>query len=375
MQIHAIEGGEISIPKVIFMFLIILVSLRYIKKGLKALVFGGIYYLIAFFCVSINSLNLRYSTVIYLGLFVFSFIGFICLLHKYRIPISLMLNAIKILLYAYIIWLIVQQFCALIGFRNPNITNICMMFDNPFKLNSLAIEPSHAGRIMGILFLTYLRLDSLQSPNSSFKEFFARNKKIVGGYIYASLTMGSATSILVLAVTMCYFIKKETLLMAVPILFAIYSLIPIIDWEPLNRGKSVVEAAFTGEQENVQDVDGSASVRTAFYFNTVAAFDLHDFDFLFGHGIERNQRYEVHEYNVDSNLIGGIYQYGFIAYIFSLIFVYACCCRFFSLENILFFFFLGGGLTNVAYCWGALMLFAIGKYYLEEYKINKSCFR
>lgn len=281
-----------------------------------------------------------------------------------------MVKAIKGLLYAYVIWLIVQQCCALVGFRDPYFTNICMMFDNPFKLNSLAIEPSHAGRIMGILFLTYLRLDAMQNNKSSLKQFYHNNKWVVLGYIYASLTMGSSTALLVFAVTMCYFVKRETLLIAVPVLFVVYSVIPLIDWEPLNRGRSVIEAAMSGDQDNVSEVDGSASVRTAFYFNTIKAFDLQDTKFLFGHGIEKNQLYEVHEYNVESNLIGGIYQYGFVSYIFSLLFIYMCCCSFFSLENVLFFFFLGGGLTNIAYCWGSLMLFTISRYYMREFRIK-----
>lgn len=370
VQIYAIEGGVISIPKVVFMLLVIIISSKYLRLGIKALAFGGAYYLVAFFCVSANSLNLRYSTVLYLGLFVFSFIGFYSLLRKYRVPIWLMQKAIKTLLYAYVVWLIVQQGCALVGFRDQNFTNICIMFDNPFKLNSLAIEPSHAGRIMGVLFLTYLRLDTLQNSKLSLKKFFRNNKWVVLGYMYASLTMGSSTSLLVFAVTMCFFVKRETLLIAVPVLAASYFVIPIIDWEPLNRGRGVVEAALTGDQDNVRDVDGSASVRTAFYFNTIDAFDLSDPNFVFGHGIESDQVYEVHEYNVESNLIGGIWQYGFVAYVLSLIFVYVCCCKFFSLENIIFFFFLGGGLANIAYCWGALMLFAIGKYYMEEYGLN-----
>lgn len=367
VQILPLEGAFISIPKVIFMAIFSIISFANMKYCLKIFILASIYYIVAFLCVSANSISLRTSTVIYLGLFVFSFVGYNALLRKYNISLEHMKKVVKNLLFAFIVVLIFQQACALVGFRNQMFTNICGMFENPFKLNSLAIEPSHAARIMAILFLTYIRLDTLDKHYANVKEFYKQNKWLFIGYTYSCLTMGSSTALLVYVITMLYFVRKETLLFVIPIVITLYSVIPLIDWEPLNRGRAVIEAAITGDQDNIQDADGSASVRTAFYFNTIKAFDLTDTNFLFGHGIEHDQVYEVHEYNVESNLIGGIWQYGFISYVFSLVFIYATCCRFFSIENILFFFFLGGGIVNGAYFWGALMLFSTYRYYLNKY--------
>lgn len=367
VQILPLEGAFISIPKVIFMVILSVIAFANMKYCLKVFALALIYYTIAFLCVSANSISLRTSTVIYLGLFVFSFVGYNALLRKYNISLERMKAVVKKLLLAFVVVLVFQQLCALVGFRNQVFTNISGMFENPFKLNSLAIEPSHAARIMAILFLSYIRLDTLDKRYENVKEFYKQNKWLFLGYTYSCLTMGSSTALLVYVITMLYFVRKETLLLVIPITIFLYSVIPLIDWEPLNRGRSVIEAAVTGDQDNIQDVDGSASVRTAFYFNTIKAFDLTDFKFLFGHGIEHDQVYEVHEYNVESNLIGGIWQYGFISYVFSLVLIYTTCCRFFSIENILFFFFLGGGIVNVAYFWGALLLFATYRYYLNRY--------
>lgn len=368
VQIIPLEGAFISIPKVIFMAIFSIISFVNVKYCLKIFTLAFIYYIVAFLCVSANSISLRTSTVIYLGLFVFSFVGYNALLRKYNIALGRMKLVVKNLLFAFVVVLIFQQVCALVGFRDQTFTNICGMFDNPFKLNSLAIEPSHAARIMAVLFITYIRLDTLDKKYDNVKEFYKQNKWLFLGYTYSCLTMGSSTALLVYVITMLYFVRKETLLLVIPIIILMYSVIPLIDWEPLNRGRSVVEAAVTGDQDNIQEADGSASVRTAFYFNTIKAFDLTDTKFLFGHGIEHDQVYEVHEYNIESNLIGGIWQYGFISYILGLVLIYTTCCRFFSIENILFFFFLGGGIMNGAYLWGSLMLFATYRYYLNKYK-------
>ena len=372
VQIYAFEGGNISIPKVAAMVLMSLLVIWNFQYCPKVIISCLVYYGVAFACVAANSIHLRESTVLYLGLFVISFAGYVLLLHKFNTPIPVFVKFLRCFLWAYIIVLIIQQFFATIGFRDQDITNICGYFDNKYKLNSLAIEPSHAGRIMGIMFLTFLKVDSIANKYANIKAFIKQNKKLFIGYSYAMITMGSSTALMVYLITMLYFIKKETVLYALPVVIAFYLLIPTIDWEPLNRGRAVVEAALTGKQDNIQEADGSASVRTAFYFNTIQSFDLTDKEFLFGHGIEEGQVYEVKEYNIESNLIGGIWQYGFIPYIFSLFIIYMFCCHFFSLENLIFFFFLGGGFGNVAYFWGAVLLLSSNIYYKKQYKNRKN---
>ena len=61
--------------------------------------------------------------------------------------------------------------------------------------------------------------------------------------------------------------------------------------------------------------------------------------------------------------IGNIDQYGLLSYIVSLIFVFVCCFRIRSFETIMFFAGVGGGVTNIAYCWGILMIFTVIKYF------------
>jgi hypothetical protein len=64
--------------------------------------------------------------------------------------------------------------------------------------------------------------------------------------------------------------------------------------------------------------------------------------------------------------IGNIDQYGLISYIVLLIFVFICCFKVSSLQTLMFFAGVGGGVGNIAYLWGILMLFTVIRYFEEN---------
>ena len=58
--------------------------------------------------------------------------------------------------------------------------------------------------------------------------------------------------------------------------------------------------------------------------------------------------------------------YGFLSFIMMLLFIYICVIKnFFSLQTIMFIFLLGLTLSNFAYIWGALMVFAGVRYFQD----------
>lgn len=366
-QIIPIEGPTISNVKIGFMTVFVVLAFKYVKYCSRALLFALLYYIVAFACVYAASRNLRYSTVIYSGLFLFSYCGFYAMIQKNIMTLSQATYTIKNLLYAFAIVLIYQQICTLIGFRQQEFTNICWDFENLYKLNSLSLEPSHAGRVFGCLVLAYLKLDGLQNKYSGIKDFYRNNRKICLVSIYTFITMGSTTSVMMMLLVFMYFLKRKYLVyVAISYMLLIITL-PMIEYEPVQRALATVDAASTGKQEAVQDVDGSASVRTFIYFNTIDQFNPSDTDYWFGHGIENVKKdFSEGYWHVESNQIGGIYQYGFLSYLLCLLFLYKFCIRFFSLENLVFLMFLGAGFGNIAYQWGCIMLFTMIRYYEER---------
>lgn len=370
-QIIPLEGPDISYYKVGFMVVAIMFAISNFRYSAKALFYGALYYFVVFVCVSFASLHLRYSTIIYNGLFVFSFCGFYGLIHKDILSLKEATNTIRNIIFAFAIVLIWQQICTTVGFRQQEFTNICWDFENLYKLNSLSLEPSHAGRVLGCLSLSYLKLDGLQHSYSSIKDFYRSNKKVCWSILYTFITMGSTTSLMMLILVMMYFVQKKYIVYVVILFSTLVVVLPMIEYEPVQRAIVAIDATATGDQENVQDVDRSASVRTYTYFNTIDNINLSDAEYWFGHGEENVVKVSNEEdWMAVSNQIGGIYKYGFLAYLLSLLFVYKLCFRFFSLENLMFFLFLGFGIENIAYRWGCLMIFMFARFYEDWYKLK-----
>ena len=102
--------------------------------------------------------------------------------------------------------------------------------------------------------------------------------------------------------------------------------------------------------------------------NTFSNLDIKNKDTWFGKGIDTNDSFV---YLSEQQTIVGITDYGLISFIISLIFIFVCCLRkILSLETLIFIVLMGGGIANIAYVWGILMLFTTSKYFL----LNKNIY-
>ena len=68
-------------------------------------------------------------------------------------------------------------------------------------------------------------------------------------------------------------------------------------------------------------------------------------------------------------LMAHINDYGIISYILELLIVFMCCINFCSLATIMFFLGVGGGIGNISYGWGILIIFTCLKY-LQDNRYN-----
>ena len=367
-QIFLIEGPTVSWLKVLFLCIGSVFSLIYLKHNSKIFIFGAGFYIISVFCASMISYNLRTSTIFYMGMFVFGFCGYCCLLKKNKIPIAQFTDFLKYFIYAYAIVLLIQQMASTVGIWT-DVLNMGVRFENRYKINSLAIEPSHAGRIVGCLGYAYIKLVHLCHNYSGIKSFFKDNKTVCVAFLYFMLFCGSSTALFALALVLCFFIQKKYLKLSVPAIIALYLIIPLIQIESLTRVKYTMDAVLTGDQSEVIEVDASAAARTGFYFSFIENFNPLDGSYWFGHGIEEGSSYEIHPEKSIENQIGGIQQHGYLPFIIGLLFVYNCMFRVFSIENAFYILLLNFSLcSNVAYVWGCLMILTTIGFYSKKYK-------
>ena len=362
-QIVYIEGEAISPLKVGLMALMPLVFIIKVPYVSKALILGILYLLTVIISSLFHPASFRFSTIGYLGMFVITFVTLYNLVHSGALSLSFFIKFLKWMILAYAICLICQQLFVLVGIRFMPLINLSNQgFLAIDKLPIWNIEPSHTARVLGVLMYGYMECISFRNGfRFHFQQLFEKEHKwVTYGFLWSILTMGSGTAFIVLGILSLYFINWRNTLIIVPLLAGLVIIGSRLGFEQLDRATSVAEAAMTLDNKTVIQTDHSASYRILPILNTINNLDLTKTEHWFGYGIDTGVS------NLSQNMLPGIIDYGFLAYLCGLLLVLSCAIRFWSIQTILYFIILGGGITNGAYLWGILMIFMCIRYFYRR---------
>lgn len=359
-QIVYIEGEAISPLKVGLMGLMPLVFIIKVPYVSKALIWGILYLLIIIFSSLFHPASFRFSTIGYLGMFIITFITLYNLIHSGAFSLSFFIKFLKWMIFAYAICLICQQLFVLVGIRFMPLINLSNQgFLAIDKLPIWNVEPSHTARIVGVLMYSYMQCNGfLQDSKFRFRQLFEQKHKwVTYGFLWIMLTMGSGTAFIVIGVLSLYFINWRNALIIVPLLAGLVTIGSVTGIKQFDRATSVAEAAMTLDNKTVIQTDHSASYRILPILNTINNLDLTKTEHWFGYGIDTGVS------NLSQNMLPGIIDYGFLAYLCGLLLVLSCVIRIWSIQTIFYFIILGGGIANGAYLWGILMIFMCVRYF------------
>lgn len=361
VQFTFLEGMAVSVPKVAFMSIMPFVLLTKFPQANKALLWGLTYLFVTMALAQINGGITRMSTFIYSALFIFTFTVYYGLIWiKECMSIEYFTSVLKWLIYGYTICLLLQQACILVGIRYfPLINLVRGSYYAINHLNTLAIEPSHAARLMTVFFYGFLKCtEYLKDSPMSIRQLYIQYRWVIISFVYFMLMIGSGTAIVGLAIVSLYFVKKKYAFFILFAALTFYMLSSYIDYEPYNRAVATLNAAMTGDTDEVIKADHSASSRVNIIIDTFTKTDLSDFQTWVGHGMDAQSEYSINM---------AIYEYGMISYLVKIFFFLSCCFTgFFSLETLLFIILFGMNIGNIAYGWAALMVFTTIKYFKKN---------
>jgi hypothetical protein len=372
IQYIPIESEGVSNVKFTAMCLAPIIWMNQFKRFSKVFFLGSLFLITILLSVMHNPDSLRWSTVGYKAAFIVMFIMYYDLIHiKHALRITDFIKILKTLILAYTVCLLIQQIIIVIGIREFPLINLMGYLNRGIGSNSLALEPSHAARILTAVMLVLLRMHAITSGKNKLvlKRFYKDNKWVVLGFLWCMLTMGSATAFVGLAILAFYFIKKQYAVVMAPLLIVFYFAIPYIDYEPFNRTKAAFEVSLTMDREAIINEDYSAAARIVPMLNTLQHLDVSKRETWFGEGVDSSLNAD---YLSEKQTIGGITDYGLLVYVCSLMFVFTCCInRFFSLETLVFVLLLGASISNIAYTWGILMLFTTSTYFTTNKRFHQ----
>ena len=373
VQIIALEGMSISPLKAGAMaisFPILFYMLARTRRDM-AVLFLAIVYLTVLTCCSImSSAVVSWDRIIYRALFLSTFICHYYIVYSEKTDISFVRKLFAFIVCAYGASFILQCFFFVIGIREMPLMNLsgAMTMGGGIKANCLAIEPSHAGRILAFVYWGYIVLTEIVNGSEmTIIEHYKKNPYVTVSFWLTMLFMGSSTAILGAAIVGIHFFKKRLEIY----LFAVIACIVFmnIDFhiETLDRLKKVVEAFMSDDTvDTLKHTESSGGARIAPIVNTLTHLDVTSLETWIGRG---SDNVRTHAAMWTTQRIGDINDFGLVTYICSLIFVFKCCIRrFFCIETLLFTILLGFAIGSLYTCWCGMMVFTAIRHYDYLYK-------
>lgn len=158
---------------------------------------------------------------------------------------------------AFAIVSVLQMVTSLIGLPIPN----KIASKGLWSYNSLSMEPSHLGRVVGITMLAYLYLARPSGRPRSLWYFLRRERTAVVAFLVTMLLSGSSLAVLAILVTLLLY--RSLLWGSVIVLIASFAwpMAQSISYEPLQRVVALIDNFDTQDLSTFAQVDTSGASR------------------------------------------------------------------------------------------------------------------
>lgn len=371
VQIIGIEGMTISPLKAVglgFSPLIFLFIIQKFEYNFNVLIYTSIYFIALVVCSQLSSSIVVWDRIFYRAMYLIMFICVYQIVNTGEVHIEDFRKLLICILCSYGVIFIVQNICFMAGIHKLLLINLsgAATMAGELKANVLAIEPSHAARILSFVYWGVIVLtEIIEGRELSFKEHFKENPCTTIFFWIMMFFMGSATAMLGAALVGIHFLKKHIALYLTGIIALIILLNVDINIETIDRLKNVINAFLSDDTvATLKATESSGGSRIAPMINTLTNLNLFSWETWIGQGTD-NIRTNAAMFTTQR--IGDINDFGLISYICSLIFVYKCCIRkFFCVETLLFAILLGFAIGSIYTCWCGMMVCMAIKYYSES---------
>lgn len=323
----------------------------------------------------------RMNSYVYTISFFVLFLSYDVVIQKNAIPIKTLEKFFRYLIYAYALVLLIQQLEVLVGIEKPiNLTMFGGREENPFKLNSLAIEPSNVGRIMPCVMFCWMKIQEILRNESKYmyKHIWKEDKKIWILFLYVTLGCGSMTSFFSVVVLFLYFVNKKNIkYLPFILLFGGGLILGLMKASPkMNERIENLFKVNYSSADMIVDTDASSSARIVpfiIYFNSIGL----DSGTILGHGMDALEKESTYLIvtperiaNDDrvgaNNIFGLLYNYGIFCGILFFIFLFRNISpKFISYETLFYFLIFIVQYINDFVLWGFILcMMTIKKYNL-----------
>lgn len=371
VQIIGMEGMSISPVKVgamAFSPLIIAFLWKHFMNNIKVLLYSTIYLSMLFICCNLAGGEIVWDRIIYRGLFLLMFCCVYQAVYSGELSIEFFRKLLICLVCAYGAVFLIQTACFVVGIKQLLLINLsgAQTMDGGLKANCLAIEPSHAARIMAFLYWGVIKLTEIMKGRElTLVEHYRENPYSTLSFFIVMPMMGSATAMIAFFCVMAHFVKRYIILYVLAVFGVVVLLNVDTGMEALTRVKNVINSFLSDDTvATLKKTEGSGGSRIAPMVNTFTHLDIFSWTTWVGQG---SSHVRTHLSMFSTQRIGDITDFGLFSYLCSLLFVYGCCIRrFFCIDNLLFFILIGYAVGSLYTCWSALIVCMALMYYSKN---------
>ncbi|TDE33715.1 hypothetical protein [Antarcticimicrobium sediminis] len=208
------------------------------------------------------------------------------ILSQLRNKRALITKVLKNIIFAFAVVSVIQMLASLSGLPVPNVIGSKGIWSYP----SLASEPSHLGRIVGITMLSYLILSRRDEPDNTAMRFFKNHRRVIIAFLTTMLLSGSALSLMAIAVVL---IMWRSIFYAIIVLSLIVLATPFLSplgGESFQRSFLFLSALPSLNVDLLVAADSSAAVRVVPSILFAQDASISNFSFWFGGGAAELER-------------------------------------------------------------------------------------
>lgn len=227
------------------------------------------------------------------------------------------LKLLRIIIYAFTVVLLIQQFCVLTGLPVFNQTTV---YGEPWKLDSLAREPSYMVTILSILIFFFGLISKAGHPDQNLLYNIRKNPWTWISYLWCLFTCYTASAYVALPLSLIPWIDRRNLVRSLGILVAVITACLIINnfipSRQFSRTQRTVAALVTLDSAKIVEADLSASERIIPAMTIMKKLHVDDADFWLGHGSDKamkDVRPTPLETETSPYIFNVWYNYGFLA--------------------------------------------------------------
>ncbi|WP_323039889.1 hypothetical protein [Gemmobacter sp.] len=222
------------------------------------------------------------SSISYTGLLAMCYLGLVSCLMTGLIERDIVVVFLRRLIFAFAIVSMLQAATSLTGLPVPN----QLATKGLWSYNSLAVEPSHLGRVLPMSMLTYLILRrTAPGTTVSASRLLWQERWLVIAFLTSILLSGSTLAVMAAPIALLFAMPARWIVLLSGIAVILWPMISIISLPALQRGLNFILVLPSMNIDELVSTDLSAAVRVMpalVYFNKV---EFSSSQFWFGGGI------------------------------------------------------------------------------------------